>query len=118
MSTRVLVTSRGIVDHPDDAAIDELLDRLRKNGDTDGDDKPPRYAYLVMDQIVDGTFAVLDTIDTKVDGLMDAIIQGHAQGKLTEITKFSHQVSELRRVLGAQQDLFQRLVSPRRLRGQ
>lgn len=92
--------------------IAQLLDQWRKGGNAGGDtEKPPMFSYLVMDQIVDSLFAVLDTVNNQVDAMMDAIIAGDAAGKLVVISHLKHQVSELRRVLGAQQDLFQRLVS-------
>lgn len=100
------------VRHQPDAAVDQLFVRLRKGDSGDGTmDKPPTYAYLVMDHVVDGLFEVLHTIDDEVDALIDSIIEGQSQGKIAAISRYKHQVSELRRILGAQQDVFQRLVS-------
>jgi len=100
------------VHHEPSQALETFLDRFRQHGQAPGDhDAPPMYSYLVMDQVVDGMFEVLDAIDGEVDDLMDAIIAGRTGSTLVEITKLKRRVSELRRVLGAQQDLFQRLVT-------
>jgi magnesium transporter len=100
------------VRHEASSDVDQLLDQWRKGGNAGGDTgKPPMFSYLVMDQIVDSLFAVLDTVNNQVDATMDAIIGGDAAGKLVVVSRLKHQVSELRRVLGSQQDLFQRLVS-------
>lgn len=100
------------VRHESSADLDELLERLRQNGQPEeATNQPPRYAYLVMDQVVDGMFAVLDELDADVDALLDGIIAGQTRDQMAAITGFSHQIRDLRRVLGAQHDLFQRLVS-------
>jgi magnesium transporter len=67
--------------------------------------------YLVVDQIVDAMFAILDQLDERIDRLEDDVVARAAPSALAEIMGLKHDVTELRRVLGAQRDLFQRLIT-------
>jgi magnesium transporter len=67
--------------------------------------------YLVVDQIVDAMFPILDQLDEKIDRLEDDVVARAAPTELAEITGLKHDVTELRRILGAQRDLFQRLIT-------
>ena len=68
-------------------------------------------AYLVMDTLVDATFDALEALDDVVDRLQDEILDGATTAQLSRLQELKHAASELRRILGAQRDMFQRLVT-------
>lgn len=67
--------------------------------------------YLVMDSLVDTTFAALETLDESVDKLQDEVLQNANNAQLALLQDMKHSAVEMRRVLGAQRDMFQRLVT-------
>jgi len=73
--------------------------------------KPAFLTYMVIDALVDATFPVLDRIDDEVDRVEDDITSKANQKTLTRIYRLKHTVSEMRRFLGAQRDVFQRLIT-------
>lgn len=90
--------------------LNELRDRLKASPELARDD-PGFLAYLVLDQIVDSLFPVLERMDQKIDDLEARIIVKADGSLLTEINQAKHRVIELRRHLGAERDLFQRLIT-------
>lgn len=68
-------------------------------------------AYLVMDVLVDASFGALEQLDESVDTLQDEILDVAETKQLVELQDLKHGVTELRRVLGAQRDMFQKLVT-------
>jgi magnesium transporter len=87
-----------------------LKDRLAKSPElTKG--QPAFLTYLVIDALVDATFPVLERIDNTVDQMEDDIIEKAAPGSLDRIYHLKHSVTEFRRYLGAQRDVFQRLTT-------
>ena len=73
--------------------------------------QPAFLTYLVIDALVDSTFPALERLDDSVDALEDHIIDKTTTGDLDRIYHFKHSVVELRRVLGAQRDVFQALIT-------
>ena len=67
--------------------------------------------YLVMDSLVDTTFAALETLDEQVDRLQDEVLKDPNSEQLALLQDMKHSAVEMRRVLGAQRDMFQRLVT-------
>jgi magnesium transporter len=67
--------------------------------------------YLVMDALVDTTFTALETLDESVDKLQDEVLQNANNAQLALLQDMKHSAVEMRRVLGAQRDMFQRLVT-------
>jgi magnesium transporter len=67
--------------------------------------------YLVMDSLVDTTFTALETLDESVDRLQDEVLRDAAPSQLALLQSMKHSVVEMRRILGAQRDMFQRLVT-------
>jgi magnesium transporter len=67
--------------------------------------------YLVVDKLVDALFPVLDAIDTEADVLEDSIVEQPTTEALKQIYSLKRAVVSLRKVLGAQRDLFQRLTT-------
>jgi magnesium transporter len=91
-------------------ALATLKDRLATSPErTKG--QPAFLTYLVIDALVDATFPVLEQIDETVDQMEDDIIQKAAPGSLDRVYHLKHSVTELRRYLGAQRDVFQRLTT-------
>jgi magnesium transporter len=73
--------------------------------------QPAFLTYLVIDTLVDATFPVLDQLDEIVDTLEDDITDKASPDSLNRIYHLKHSVTELRRLLGAQRDLFQKLIT-------
>jgi magnesium transporter len=88
----------------------QLQERIEKSPElTHG--KPAFITYLVIDTLIDSTFPVLEKLDEEVDGLEDEITQSAKQQSLERIYHLKHTVTDLRRFLGAQRDVFQRLIT-------
>ena len=88
----------------------ELAARVKLNPElTKGN--PGFLTYLVIDQLVDSLFPLLETLDDRIDTLEDRILAEATPELLAEIYKLKHQVIELRKFIGAQRDLFQRLIT-------
>jgi magnesium transporter len=67
--------------------------------------------YLVMDSLVDTTFSALETLDESVDRLQDEVLRDANNAQLALLQQMKHSAVEMRRILGAQRDMFQRLVT-------
>jgi magnesium transporter len=91
-------------------ALAELQARITK-GPTLTKGQPAFLTYLVIDALVDATFPVLERVDETVDRMEDEIIEKAEPGSLDRIYHLKHSVTELRRYLGAQRDVFQRLIT-------
>jgi magnesium transporter len=105
-SQRMVVT----VHHEPDPELDALRDRIRQGPEvTKGN--PGFLLYLVLDTLVDAMFPVLDELDESIDRFQDEVLQRPTPGVLRRIYDLKHTVIDLRRQLGAQRDLFQRLTT-------
>jgi magnesium transporter len=71
----------------------------------------PFLTYFVVDVMVDAMFTVVDVLDERIDRLEDHVVDRAVPSDLVKITDLKHDVTELRRILGAQRDLFQRLIT-------
>ncbi len=71
----------------------------------------PFIFYLVVDKLVDGLFPVIDRIDDETDALEDRIVDRPTPETLEQIYHLKHAAVDLRKALGAQRDLFQRLTT-------
>jgi magnesium transporter len=90
--------------------LDALQERIAKSPAlTKG--QPAFLTYLVIDALVDATFPVLERVDETVDQMEDDIVTKASPGSLDRIYHLKHSVTELRRYLGAQRDVFQRLIT-------
>jgi magnesium transporter len=96
-------------DEPADLLV-QLATRIKLSPElTKGN--PGFLQYLVIDQLVDSLFPLLETLDDRIDSLEDRILDAATPELLGEIYKLKHQVIELRKFIGAQRDLFQRLIT-------
>ena len=90
--------------------LTDLRKRIEARPDTTKD-QPAFLTYLVVDQIVDANFPVLDELDNTIDELEDTIIDKADPEQLRTIYSLKHSITRLRQLLGAQRDLFQRLIT-------
>jgi magnesium transporter len=91
-------------------ALVQAYDRIARSPDlTKG--QPAFLTYLVIDSLVDSTFPALELLDDTVDALEDDIIARATSQLLDRIYHLKHSVVELRRLLGAQRDVFQALIT-------
>jgi magnesium transporter len=91
-------------------SFDNLNDRIAESPESTCR-KASFLTYLVMDTIVDTTFTALETLDESVDRLQDEVLRDANNAQLAQLQEMKHSVVEMRRVLGAQRDMFQRLVT-------
>jgi magnesium transporter len=105
-SKNALVT----VHHGPSPELNALLERFRKSPDVTQRD-PSFLEYLVVNELTEGMFSVLDQLDDRIDSLEDQIIARPSSRTLSQIYKLKHDVIELRRILGAQREVFQHLVT-------
>ena len=90
--------------------LKELQERIQKSPElTKG--KPAFLTYMAIDALVDASFPVLDKLDDEVDALEDEITDKATEEQLGRIYHLKHTVTELRRFLGAQRDVFQALIT-------
>jgi len=92
------------------AELKGLQDRIHKSPEL-AHGKPAFLTYLAIDTLIDASFPILDKLDDEVDELEDEITAKASQESLTRIYHLKHTVSELRRFLGAQRDVFQALIT-------
>jgi magnesium transporter len=105
-SKNALVT----VHHGPAPELASLLERFRKTPDLTQRD-PSFLEYLIINALTDGMFPVLDQLDERIDALEDQIIDRPTNRTLSQIYKLKHDVIELRRILSAQREVFQHLVT-------
>jgi magnesium transporter len=92
------------------SVLAELKDRLAKSPElTKG--QPAFLTYFVVDALVDATFPALEQVDDTVEAMEADITAKAAPQTLNRIYHLKHSVTELRRFLGAQRDVFQRLTT-------
>jgi magnesium transporter len=90
--------------------LDRLRERIKANPDLTHR-KLPYLFYLVVDQLVDALFPVIDHIDESTDDLEERILERPDRATLSELSDLKRTVVDLRKVLGAQRDVFQRLTT-------
>jgi magnesium transporter len=90
--------------------LDELRERLRQGPEL-CKGKPVFLTYLVINALVETNFPILERLDETIDRLQDDIVTRADSSVLSAIYGLKHDVTELRKVLGAERDLFQRLIS-------
>lgn len=67
--------------------------------------------YLVVEQLVNALFPVLEKLDDLTEQVEDRILSRADTAALTEISDLKRSVVDLRKFLGAQRDVFQRLTT-------
>ena len=90
--------------------LDALRDRIAETSDLVRG-QLAFLKYLVINAVVESLFPTLDRLDETIDELEDGIVLGATAASLARISGLRHEVAELRRILGPQRDVFQRLLS-------
>jgi magnesium transporter len=62
--------------------------------------------YLLVDEIVDGNFLLLDQISEALDEIEDSVLRRHERAHLTDIFALKRTLVAMRRVLSPQRDVF------------
>jgi len=87
-----------------------LRERIKSNPDLAHRSLPYLF-YLVVDHLVDSLFPVLEKLDDATDEVEESIIKRPDTAALSELSDLKRAVVDLRKVLGAQRDVFQRLTT-------
>jgi magnesium transporter len=90
--------------------LDRLRERIKANPELARRNLPFLF-YLVVDQLVDAIFPVIDQVDDATERLEEGIILKPDPASLGTLTSLKRAVIDLRKVLGAQRDVFQRLTT-------
>ena len=90
--------------------LDRLRERIKANPDLAHRNLPFLF-YLVVDQLVDAIFPVIDQVDDATERLEESIVLKAEPASLGRLTNLKRAVIDLRKVLGAQRDVFQRLTT-------
>jgi magnesium transporter len=98
------------VHHGPAPELASLMRRLREDPEISQRD-PSYLEYLVVNALTEGMFSVLEELDNEIDKLEDQIVGRPSSRTLSELYRLKHQVIELRRILGAQREVFQHLVT-------
>ena len=98
------------IHHEREPALEELRGRIRASPDLTRNDAEFLH-YLVFSELVESLFPVLEELDETIDQLEDAIVERPTNRLVGRITGLKHSVSDVRRILGAQRDVFQRLLT-------
>jgi magnesium transporter len=83
--------------------LNRLRDRIKANPDLTHR-KLPFLFYLVVDQLVDSLFPVLDKLDDVTDEVEDRIPNRPDAATLAELSALKRKIVELRKFLGAQRE--------------
>jgi magnesium transporter len=93
------------------AALDQV--RARFGHRRSGDPGPPNLVllYLIMDQLVDSFFPLLDGFDTQIDDLEDAILVRPTDEQLGTLFGLKRTLISVRKVVTPERDMFASLSS-------
>jgi magnesium transporter len=105
----LFLSPQGMVSVHDEVqpAIDELFGDIRQGRDA----VQGGFAFDVADNLVSSIFPVIDDLDSAIDELQDRTLRDATPQILAEIYDIKHDVTKLHRLLGAQLDAFQRLIT-------
>ena len=90
--------------------LQRLRERIKSNPELAHRSLPYLF-YLVVDHLVDSLFPILEKLDESTDAVEDGIILRPDTAALSELSDLKRAVVDLRKVLGAQRDVFQRLTT-------
>lgn len=90
-------------------AFKAVHERLQEGGGEQSG--PDLVTYLVLSALVDQVFDALEEIDVTADTVQDRALTRATPDTLSEISTLRHDVAVLRRNLGAERDMLQRLLT-------
>jgi magnesium transporter len=90
-------------------ALSALAERLRKRPELCSDHV--MLLYRVVDELVDGFFPVLASLDDRIDRLEDEILQRPTDQQLGTLFDIKRSLIALRKVLSPQRDMFAMMLS-------
>jgi magnesium transporter len=96
--------------HGRSAELSDLFQRLADHKDLAHGDVS-YLAYLVVNALTDQMFGMLDQLDDEIDSLEDLVLSRPTSRTLSQLYRIKHSVIDLRRILGAQREVFQHLVT-------
>jgi magnesium transporter len=105
----LFLSPKGMVSVHDEPqpGIDELFNDIRQGRDA----VEGGFAFDVADNLVSSIFPVIDDMDGAIDELQDRTLRDASPQILAEIYDIKHDVTKLHRLLGAQLDALQRLIT-------
>jgi magnesium transporter len=98
------------VHHEPAPALADVRRRIEEDASVTRND-PVFMQYLAISAMVASLLPTLDQLDDTIDRLEDSVLDRPTPRTLARLTALKHEVAELRRVLGPQRDVFQRLLS-------
>lgn len=91
-------------------ACDEVWDRVSRSPDL-LERRAPRLLHALMDAAIDAYFPILDRVDDFIEGLEEALFNGHGNAELRGVFTVKRLVLSLRRHLLPQREVFQALAN-------
>jgi magnesium transporter len=92
-------------------AMDAVRERIGHRKASEFQAPQVALLYLVIDQLVDGFFPVLDDFDTQIDDLEDAILVQPTEEQLGTLFTMKRTLVTLRKVITPQRDMFATITS-------
>jgi magnesium transporter len=99
------------IHHDPCLAMDAVRERIGHRKATEFQAPQVALLYLIIDQLVDGFFPILDAFDTKIDDLEDAILVQPTEDQLGTLFTMKRTLVTLRKVITPQRDMFASITS-------
>ncbi len=94
------------VHHGGCSALDAVRAQLERRRTAQRTTPQISIVYLVIDQLVDGFFPVLDEFDDRIDELEDAILATPTEAQVGQLFEMKRTLISLRKIVTPQRDLF------------
>jgi magnesium transporter len=99
------------VRHGPCAAMDEVRQRISHRRASDLESPQIALIYLIIDQLVDSFFPMLDSFDGQIDELEDAILVKPTDAQLGTLFTMKRSLIAIRKVITPQRDMFASITS-------
>ena len=99
------------VHHRPCAAMDSVRARIAHRKPSEAESPQIALIYLVIDQLVDSFFPMLDTFDSQIDELEDAILVNPTDDQLGQLFTMKRRLLAIRKVVTPQRDMFASITS-------
>jgi magnesium transporter len=94
------------VHHGPCSALDQVRERVQHHKASEFESPTVALIYLVIDQLVDSFFPVLDTFDSQIDELEDAILVKPTDEQLGTLFAMKRSLIVIRKVITPERDMF------------